>query len=373
MRLVALVEAEDHVCCRYRLAAFRGPLATAGHTLDLRPLPRGWAGRLALGRDLAGYDAVIVQRKLLPRVPLGLLRRRVRRLIFDFDDAVWLRDSYSPKGFADPRRGRRFRAVAGAADLIVAGNDYLAAGARRFTTPDRVAVIPTCVDVGRYAVKTPLPNPLPAAGRGNRTTEPVLSPLSPRGRGLGGGVSSGRGVGSPLSLVWVGSSSTLRGLEQFRPTLSAVGKAVPGVRLKLICDRFMEVDHLPVERCPWDEATEPAEIAAADVGIGWVPDDPWSRGKCGLKVLQYQAAGLPVVANPVGVQAEFVRDGEAGFRATTTEEWVQAVRVLAADVGLRHRLGAEGRRRVEAGYSVAAGARMWCEALDRLARVRRAG
>ena len=76
-----------------------------------------------------------------------------------------------------------------------------------------------------------------------------------------------------------------------------------------------------------------------------MPDDPWSRGKCGLKVLQYQAAGLPVVANAVGVQADFVRDGETGFLATTTDEWVHAVRTLAADAALRKRLGDAGRRR----------------------------
>ena len=119
---------------------------------------------------------------------------------------------------------------------------------------------------------------------------------------------------------------------------------MPGTRLKLVCDRFAEFPGLPVEQCVWSESTEAAEIASADVGIGWVPDDPWSRGKCGLKVLQYQAAGLPVVANPVGVQAEFVRDGETGFIATTTEEWVAAVRQHAADAALRQRLGMAGGR-----------------------------
>ena len=98
-----------------------------------------------------------------------------------------------------------------------------------------------------------------------------------------------------------------------------------------------------------------------------MPDDPWSRGKCGLKVLQYQAAGLPVVANPVGVQTEFVRDGQTGFLATTTEEWVSAIRQLAGDAETRRRLGAAGRRQVEAGYSVAAGAAKWVAALGRLA------
>jgi glycosyltransferase involved in cell wall biosynthesis len=106
-----------------------------------------------------------------------------------------------------------------------------------------------------------------------------------------------------------------------------------------------------------------------------VPDDPWSRGKCGLKVLQYQAAGLPVVANPVGVQGAFVRPGETGIPATTPDGWVSAVRQLAADVDLRRRLGVAGRKQVEASYSVEVGARGWLAALARLepARLRRTG
>jgi glycosyltransferase involved in cell wall biosynthesis len=335
VQLVALVEAEDHVCCRYRLAALRPLLAAAGHPLVFHPLPRGWAARLTLGRDLAYADAVILQRKLLPRVALALLRRRVRRLVFDFDDAVWLRDSYSPKGFADPKRTRRFRAVCAAADLVVAGNEYLATEARRWAAPDRVVVVPTCVDVTKYP-------------------PPPAKPARPG-----------------VQLVWVGSSSTLRGLERFIPTLSAIGRAVPGTRLKLVCDRFLSIPDLPVDECPWVEATEPAEIAAADVGIGWVPDDPWSRGKCGLKVLQYQAAGLPVVANPVGVQADFVRDGETGFVANTTEEWVSAVRRLADAPALRARLGATGRRLAETEYSVPAAAARWADALHREIREQR--
>jgi glycosyltransferase involved in cell wall biosynthesis len=144
--------------------------------------------------------------------------------------------------------------------------------------------------------------------------------------------------------------------------------------LKLICDRFVEFPGLPVERCVWSEAAEAQEIASADIGIGWVPDDPWSRGKCGLKVLQYQAAGLPVVANAVGVQSDFVRDGETGFIATTTEEWVKAIRMLAHDAALRRRLGAAGRQQVEARYSVDVGGRLWIEALARVAgAVRKAG
>jgi glycosyltransferase involved in cell wall biosynthesis len=333
VRVVALVESEDHVCCRYRVAAFRSPLAAAGVRLDIRPVPRGPLGRLAIGRELTDADAVVVQRKLLPRWAVALLRRRVRRLVFDFDDAVWLRDSYSPQGFDDPNRLRRFRAMVRACDLVVAGNAFLAAEAGKHTPPNRVVVIPTCVDPANY----------------------------PFGRGADRGA-----ILTAPQLVWVGSASTLRGLERFADTLSAVGRGVPGTRLKLVCDRFLGVPDLPVEACPWRADTEAAEIAAADVGISWVPDDPWSRGKCGLKILQYQAAGLPVIANPVGVHPEMVRDGETGFLATTPAEWVAAVARLT-DADLRRKLGLAGRRQAEERYGVAAGARAWVAALDRLA------
>lgn len=334
MRIVALAESVTHVCCRYRLAAFAPALAANGHALELRALPTSLFGRLAIGQNLSSADAVVVQRKLLPRWALALLRRRAKHLIFDYDDAVWLRDSYSAKGLHDPKRAARFRATVRACDVVIAGNEFLAEEARRFVPADRVRVIPTCVEPAHY----------PVAAHAARDA---------------------------FRMVWVGSSSTLKGLERFGETLRAIGSAVPSARLKLVCDRFAEFPPLAVERAQWSEASEAAEIAACDVGIGWVPDDDWSRGKCGLKVLQYQAAGLPVIANPVGVQSDFVRAGATGILARTTEEWVQAVRALAPDAALRTRLGAAGRAQVEAQYSVTAGANLWLAALGALAGARR--
>ena len=274
MRLAALVESADHVCARYRLRAFAPRLAAAGHALELHALPRDWWGRMTVARSVRDADAVILQRKLLSGPEVALLRRQVGRLWYDFDDAVWMRDSSAGKGFRSRKRAGRFRATVRAAEAVVAGNSYLAEHAARAGA--RAAwVIPTCVDVTKY-------------------------PIARHGR-------------DGAELVWVGSSVTLRGLEAIAPILDAVGVQVPGVRLKLVCDRFFQPGRLPVIECPWAEATEAAEIAAADIGISWVPDDPWSRGKCGLKVLQYMAAGLPVVTNPVGVHPEMVRPGETGF------------------------------------------------------------
>ncbi len=329
MHWIGLVEHPDHVCCRYRLAAFRPFLQQAGHTLELVTMPRHWWSRLGLFHRLRGAN-VIVQRRLLAGWQRTRLRREARRLLFDFDDAVFLRDSYAARGLHDRRRLRRFAGMVRCADAVIAGNVFLAEQAARWTAERSIQVIPTCVDPKRY---------------------PLAEPAK---------------KGSGLELVWVGSSSTLRGLHAIAPLLEDIGRNVPGVRLKLLCDRFLTLHHLPVLPVPWTEANETAEIAGADIGISWLPDDEWSRGKCGLKVLQYLAAGLPVIANPVGVQMEMVRHGESGFLARTPEQWIEAVRRLAKDAELRRCMGRAGRRLVETRYSIAVGAARWLRLLERL-------
>jgi len=282
-----------------------------------------------VGHHLRSADVVTVQRRLLPSWQLPLVRRASRVLLYDFDDAVFLRDSYATKGLHSRRRMRRFVATVQAADGVLAGNQVLAKEAVRWSRPNCVHVIPTCVDPNCYAL-----------------AEHTRSPGN-------------------AELVWVGSSSTLRGLESIRPLLERLGHELPGLHLKLVCDRFLQLQQLPVRACPWSEANETADIAAADIGISWLPDDLWSQGKCGLKVLQYMAAGLPVVANPVGVQKEMVRHGETGFLAETPEQWVEAVGRLARNPELRRRMGGAARRRVEADYSVAVGAAKWLKLLKR--------
>ncbi len=200
MRLTALVESPTHVCCRYRLSAFQPALARAGHTLDLASLPRQWWSRIRVFQSLRGKD-VILQRTLLPRWQLAVLRHAVRTLLFDFDDAVFLRDSYASRGLHHARRLQRFIATIQVSDAVIAGNAFLRDRATHWIDDSRVHVIPTCVTPGSYSLAT-------------------------HARHKAG-----------VQLVWVGSSSTLQGLERTAPLWEQLGKEIPGLLFKIICDR----------------------------------------------------------------------------------------------------------------------------------------
>ena len=316
VNVVALVESPQHVCCRYRLGAFEPALRREGWSLECVPLGQHSSWWRTERGKLQQADVVILQRRLLPLWKLRVLRQMAAVLIYDFDDAVFLRDSYASRPAQSARRLLRFRAIIATADLVIAGNHFLAVHAARWTRPEQVCVVPTCVEPAQY-------------------------PLAPHRR-------CGKGV----ELVWIGSRSTVQSFERARPVLEEVGRRVPGLRLRVICDHFPELNHIEVIRRRWSQATEAAELAEADIGISCLPDDLWSRGKCGLKVLQYMAAALPVVANPVGVQGALVRAGQTGYLPTNVEEWCQAIVELARDPPRRRTLGEHGRRLVEEHYSL---------------------
>jgi hypothetical protein len=225
-----------------------------------------------------------------------------------------------------------FWATIYAADAVIAGNDLLAKQAARFVGSDRVTMIPTCVRPTTY--------PLARHGNDDRVTR----------------------------LVWIGQPSTLQGLRQIQPQLMAAARSVSRLELRVVCSEFPQIAGIQVVARPWSQQTEAEELADCDIGIGWLPDDPWSEGKCGLKVLQYMAAGLPVVANPVGMHRQLVQHGETGFLATTPREWAAAIAQLAADPPLRRRMGAAGRRLVEQSYNADRWSRTFASVLEDAAR-----
>jgi glycosyltransferase involved in cell wall biosynthesis len=318
MRVLALTESDDHVCYRYRWEALREFFVERGAELQSLVLRSGiWPFCRQLPQ-IAQADVVVLQRRLLARWKLRLLRRAARRLVFDLDDAVFLRDSNSPRAPQCPRRAHRFQATVRAADWVTAGNEFLAEQVRTclpITAHQRVAVVPTVVDPSRYS----------PANHADTT--------------------------AAAQLVWIGSRSTLTSLAEARPALGAAGERLQRLRLKIICDAMMEIPGIQVVAQPWSEATEAREIAAADIGISWLPDHPWSAGKCGLKILQYMAAGLPVVANPVAMHKQLVQHAVTGFLASTPDEWATAIERLIASPDLRRSFGQAARTFIKRHYS----------------------
>jgi glycosyltransferase involved in cell wall biosynthesis len=327
MKILALIDGANEVCCRYRIEAFSSAMDSLGMSLEVVRFDKGLLDRVQNLRKAKAADVVILQRKLLPVWQTVLLRHWSKRLIFDVDDAVFQRDSNSSKGPESRSRLNKYRAIVGRADAVIAGNDFLKQVTQAWARSGRAHCIPTCIDTDKY-----------------RTAEHHRA-------------------GSDARLVWIGQQTTLKTLDTAAGLFEAVAQRVPGMEFRQICDASAEFSGLRVVFRPWSIDSEAAELAEGDIGIAWMPDDSWSLGKCGLKVLQYMAAGLPVVANPVGVHREMVIHGETGFLAATAEQWAESVARLAADAQLRNKLGAAGRYLVEKRYGVAAWGREFAEIL----------
>ena len=317
MKLLVLSESENHVSCRYRVQAFEPALRRAGWDLAIRPLSGAGTSFFAILREAARSDVVLIQRRLLAPEKLSLLRYCARRLIYDVDDSLFLRDSNSTRPADSWRRRRRFRAMVAASDAVIAGNEYLAECAARWSRRVRIECIPTCVDPAAYA----------------RSTY--------------------RQYEQELRVAWIGSRSTLPSLNEIAPPLRRASGSIPGLQLHVICDQTPSLPGVNVVLRPWSLETEANDLADCDVGISWLPDHPWSRGKCGLKVLQYMAAGLPVVVNSMGVHRRIVTTGVQGWLVEQPDDVSRALVELAADPNLRAEMGRQGRGRVESEYSVA--------------------
>lgn len=306
--LLVLSKGRDAPSTRYRVMQYLDRLALAGYRVKHCELAGGIGQYVVALRAARHAGLVIVLRKTLPAPLLWMLRRCARRLVFDFDDAIFC----NTDGSASVTRMARFRAMAGACDRVLAGNAFLATAARQFNAC--VDVIPTAVDVDRYQPRFDKPT-------------------------------------DHFDVVWIGSKSTRKYLEMAVPVLREAIKRIPRLRLKIIADFAFEVPGVPTISIPWSAECEAAELAASHVGIAPMNENDWTRGKCALKVLQYMAAGLSVVSSPVGVNGEAVLPGQTGYLPGSENEWVDALATLAWDPARARLLGEAGRRRVESVYS----------------------
>lgn len=306
-QLIVLTRRRENASFRQRIAAYLPALAEAGLHATVVELAANPIARLAQLRGAAGAGCVWLHRKRLSLIE-ALALGRGAPVVYDLDDAVWLQARKAERG---PHAGRLadLRRTVRRATVTLAGSPTIAEQVRQLA--GRAEVVPTGLDTSRYTPKTD------------------------------------HGAGEGLRLVWIGSRSTLALLEPFRAMLERLGRDVPGVSLRVIADASLEVDGLAVENVSWSREAEARLLAECDAGIAPMPDTPYTRGKCGFKVLQYMAAGLPVLTSPVGVNADYVWPGETGLHAATADEWIVAARRLAADAELRRTMGAAGRQRAE--------------------------
>lgn len=322
---------------RLRMMQFMPYLAASGVEVEVAPffddayLEGLYGGQRAPDAALGYYvnrigrllrtarpDAFWLEKELLPWLPWNLERFLLPRgvaLISDYDDAVFHRYDLHRRALVRTLLGRKIDRVMAASDLVLAGNPYLAGRALK-AGAKRVEIVPTVVDAEAYSA-VPLPADdgcLRIGWIGSPTTweeyiapmVPVLSELAARHDAVIRVVGAGRGVS-------------------------------PGPRFECF---------------PWSEDSESQMIQGMDIGLMPLDDSPWARGKCGYKIIQYMACGVPVVASPVGVNAEIIEDGVSGLLASTESEWCTALERLLSDSDLRKRIGTAGRRRMEERYSL---------------------
>ena len=292
----------------------------AGLAVSVATILRAYASRLMLLLRTAGYDLLWVEKEALPWIPAGielaLFRAAGAKIVVDYDDAVFHTYDHNRNGPLRWLLGRKIDRIMSAVDLVIVGNSYLGLRAKA-ASARAIAEMPTVVDPRSYP---------------DRRSEPPRSP-------------------GPFTIGWIGSSLTSSYLELLRPALAELMTRLP-LRIILIGAAPTALAGFPVERAAWSLETEAAELTRFDVGIMPLPDMPWERGKCGYKLIQYMASSLPVVASPVGANREIVVPRETGFLAATDADWVASLIRLARDPGLRQRMGAAGRRRVEERYSL---------------------
>ncbi len=346
MRIAFLTSGRLVPSSRFRVLQFVPDLQRLGHeclVLPSRPekyasLPllgfrlSGVVKRWARRRDLATLerwspDVVVLERELFSDATFDVeqtLRRIARRLVLDIDDGLFVLNRH------------KFEVLCGLSDHVIAGNELLATRVQPINP--RVTVIPTCVDVGKYQ------------GRGTRGEGRVMSqansPHAPHP--------------SPLVLGWTGTAANIEYLEVLREPLRQLAREFP-IELRVIAESELPLrrlgfdrDGIPTRFVRWSEATEVADLGAFDVGLMPMPDTEWTRYKCGLKILQYMAAGVPAVASPVGVNSEIIHHGVNGWLATTPDEWLFVLRQLLSDPNRRDSVVPAARKTVEERYSITA-------------------
>ncbi|MFH1215304.1 MAG: glycosyltransferase family 4 protein [Pseudomonadota bacterium] len=307
MKLLILTNNPNRASYRQRIGIYTETLTANGIDCTTVVLPRGTLARYKLFRKAREFDGVFLHKKGLNIIDAFTLKKNCRRLIYNYDDAVM---------YSDRRPDRislshllPFRRTAKLADMIIVGSPYLAEQARHLN--HNVKILPIGLDTADYQVKQP---------------------------------DTGDGK---IRLVWIGSESTLDYLAELKPVLEKIGRSFDNVILRIIGDTFFDLKNMVVEKHLWRTDTRASDLATSDIGLGPLPSNPFTEGKCSFKILEYSCSGLPVVAAPVGTNSVFVQEGVTGFLANNPEQWYDRLTQLITDPQLRTSMGQAGFHRAQ--------------------------
>lgn len=246
---------------------------------------------------------------------------RGAQIIYDFDDAIWLKDENPNQGILNKlKTPGKVPTIISLSHRVIVGSPNLAKYARQFN--DSIMLIPSTIDPEKYSVTRPKKD--------------------------------------RICIGWTGSFSTLKHFESVIPALEKIkGKYGDQVYFKVIGVPDYQYDGLDIKGVSWNSHTEAEDLAELDIGIMPLPDNPWTQGKCAMKALQYMALGIPAVLSPVGVNVELIQDGQNGLLATTAEQWVDKLSLLIESRELATTIGDRGRETVLAGYTIEANKEKW--------------
>lgn len=283
---------------------------------------------------LRRFDVIFVQREALPFGPPvfeKLARSLHCRIIFDFDDAIYLSHSSSANRWVSWLKspGKVAKIIEISSQVIV-GNQNLKEFALQFNP--QVSIIPTSINTDQYTLRS---------AAQNENALPIIG--------------------------WVGNQGNVQYLHLLDDVFTELATRY-AFQLCVVGGQYHH-PHINVECRPWHLQNEISDLHRFDIGIMPLPDNEWTRGKGGFKAIQYMGVGMPTVASPVGINTEIITHGENGFLASTSLEWLTCLSALIDDASLRHQLGLAGRKTVEATYSVSTNAPKLLKLLQQVAQI----
>lgn len=288
----------------------------SGHSTSLFKILHAYVKRILTLIRNTTIDLVWAEKEFLPWLPVEvetLFRNLNIPYVVDYDDAVFHRYEWHSNPLVRTFLGNKIDKEMRQADLVIAGNEYLAERAKT-TGAKRVEILPSVVDVNQYAMKQPDQN-------------------------------------SIFKIGWIGSPATVQYLGIVKDAITQLTQEAPIELILVGAGNTAPFANVHTELIPWSETTELTVNQKFDVGIMPLIDGPFERGKCGYKLIQYMAGGLPVVASPVGVNQKIV-EPQIGYLANSTDEWFTALRILRDNHLQRHDMGQAGRKKAEAEYNL---------------------